>query len=121
YKNSQNFVNAVQAARQYVQHLDMLTIVAGACQSHFEALLLEGANFASSPGRIMIHALDPGYVAAKAAYTSIKETVQIADIAPHTMTGMEGLGGVETRGSHRLGMPKWKDLATLSVTPSIDL
>jgi len=121
YKNSQYFVNAVKAARQYERHLDMLTVVAGACQSHFEALLLAGANFASSPGRIMIHALDPVYVAAKAAYTSIKDTVQIADITPHTMTGTEGLGGIETRGSHRVGMPKWKDLSTLSVTPSIDL
>lgn len=120
YKNSQHFVGAVKAARQYERHLDMLTVVAGACQSHFEALLIAGANFASSPGRIMIHALDPVYVAAKAAYTSIKDTVQIADITPHTMTGTEGLGGVETRGSHRVGMPKWKDLSTLTVTPSID-
>ncbi|MBR2567997.1 MAG: sporulation peptidase YabG [Paenibacillus sp.] len=119
YKNSQNFVNAVKNARQYEKHLDMLTVIAGACQSHFEALIGAGANFASSPGRIMIHALDPVYVAAKASYTSIRDTVNIADIAPHTMTGTEGLGGVETRGSFRVGMPKWKDLSTLQVTPSI--
>ncbi|WP_028543457.1 sporulation peptidase YabG [Paenibacillus taiwanensis] len=119
YKNSQNFVNAVKTARQYERNLDMLTVIAGACQSHFEALLQNGANFASSPGRIMIHALDPAYVAAKAAYTSIRDTIHIADIAPHTITGTEGLGGIETRGSHRLGMPKWKDLSTLNVTPSV--
>lgn len=120
YKNSQNFVNAVKTARQYERDLDTLTVIAGACQSHFEALLYAGANFASSPSRIMIHALDPVYVAAKAAYTSIRDTVHIIDIAPHTMTGTEGIGGVETRGSHRVGMPKWKDLSTLSFTPSID-
>ena len=34
-----------------------LIIVAGACQSHFEALLQAGANFASSPGSVLIHAL----------------------------------------------------------------
>ncbi|WP_028595211.1 sporulation peptidase YabG [Paenibacillus assamensis] len=119
YKNSQHFVNAVRTARQYEKHYDLLNVVAGACQSHFEALLQVGANFASSPGRIMIHALDPVYVAAKAAYTSVKDTVQMADITPHMITGMEGLGGVETRGSYRVGMPKWKDLSSLQVTPSM--
>ena len=44
YKNSQNFVNAVQVARQYERNRDTLIIVAGACQSHFEALLRAGAN-----------------------------------------------------------------------------
>ncbi len=119
YKNSQNFVKAVQIARQFERHLDLLTVVAGACQSHFEALLQSGANFASSPGRIMIHALDPVYVAVKASYTSIGETVQIGDITSHTMTGLDGLGGIETRGSYRVGMPKWKDLSSLNVTPSV--
>jgi spore coat assemly protein len=93
--------------------------VAGACQSHFEALLQAGANFASSPGRIMIHALDPVYVAVRASYTSVKETMKIGDISPHTMSGIDGVGGIETRGSYRIGMPKWKDLSTLKVTPSV--
>lgn len=119
YKNSQNFVNAVHIARQFERHLDLMTIVAGACQSHFEALLQAGANFASSPGRIMIHALDPVYVAVRASYTSVKDTVKIGEISPHTMSGIDGVGGIETRGSYRIGMPKWKDLSTLKVTPSV--
>lgn len=119
YKNSQNFVNAVQTARQYERHLDLLTVIAGACQSHFEALLQAGANFASSPGRIMIHALDPAYVAVKASYTSIRDTVQIGDIAPHMVSGIDGVGGIETKGSYRVGMPKLKDLSTLNVTPTV--
>ncbi|WII37663.1 sporulation peptidase YabG [Paenibacillus thiaminolyticus] len=119
YKNSQNFVNAVHIARQFERHLDLMTIVAGACQSHFEALLQAGANFASSPARIMIHALDPVYVAVRASYTSVKDTVKIGEISPHTMSGIDGLGGIETRGSYRIGMPKWKDLSTLKVTPSV--
>ncbi|UHA75343.1 sporulation peptidase YabG [Paenibacillus sp. 481] len=119
YKNSQNFVNAILVARQYERNRDLLTIVAGACQSHFEALLQAGANFASSPGRVMIHALDPVNVAAKSAYTSIRDTVKIGDISPHTVTGIDGIGGIETRGSYRIGMPNWKDLSKIHVTPSV--
>lgn len=93
YKNSQNFVSAIQVARQYERHLDALTIVAGACQSHFEALLRAGANFASSPGRILIHALDPVYVASKAAFTSVRETVNMNDILHNTISGSQELAG----------------------------
>lgn len=106
YKNSAYFASAVKVARQYERNLDSLTIIAGACQSHFEALLQAGANFASSPGRILIHALDPVYIAAKAAFTPIKETMDIFDVIHHTISGMEGLGGIETRGSYRIGLPK---------------
>lgn len=105
YKNSQNFVNAVQAARQYERNRDSLIIVAGACQSHFEALLRAGANYASSPARVLIHALDPLCIAAKLSYTSVKETISMLDIVDLTVTGLEGLGGVETRGSYRMGIP----------------
>ncbi|MGG1514646.1 sporulation peptidase YabG [Paenibacillus oryzisoli] len=105
YKNSQNFVNAVHVARQYERNRDALIVVAGACQSHFEALLRAGANFASSPGRILIHALDPLSIAAKLSYTSVKETISMLDIVELTVTGLDGLGGVETRGSYRMGVP----------------
>jgi spore coat assembly protein len=105
YKNSHHFVNAVQIARQYERNLDSLVIIAGACQSYYEALLQAGANFASSPARVLIHALDPLYIAAKVSFTSIIDTVQIKDIIQHTMSGLEGLGGMETRGSHRIGLP----------------
>ncbi|MFP4978581.1 sporulation peptidase YabG [Paenibacillus sp. CN-4] len=119
YKNSQNFVAAVRTAREYERNFDALTIVAGACQSHFEALLQAGANFSSSPGRILIHALDPVYVAAKAALTSIRETVNLSDILQHTISGAQGVGGIETRGSYRIGMPGLQNLSTLKVTPSV--
>lgn len=108
YKNSLNFVNAVNAARQYERNRDALTVIAGACQSHFEALLQAGANFASSPGRILIHALDPVYIAAKVSFTSIKDTINIYDVIRHTMSGLDGVGGIETRGSYRKGLPKLK-------------
>ena len=118
YKNSQNFVNAIQVARQYDRHLDSLTIIAGACQSHFEALLQSGANFASSPARILIHALDPVYVAAKASFTSIKEIINMNDVLGNTISGTEGVGGIESRGSYRIGIPRLYDLSTLKVTPA---
>ncbi|MFD7525715.1 sporulation peptidase YabG [Paenibacillus chitinolyticus] len=110
YKNSLHFVRAVQVARQYQNNRDALTIVAGACQSHFEALLQAGANFASSPARVLIHALDPLCIAAKASYTSIRETVSMADLAGVTVTGLDGVGGIETRGSYRLGVPRLVNL-----------
>ncbi|WP_372814566.1 sporulation peptidase YabG [Paenibacillus sp.] len=106
YKNSHNFVNAVQAARQFEKSLDALTIIAGACQSHFEALLQAGANFASSPARVLIHALDPLCIAVKVAYTPIKETVNIVDVIGLTHSGLEGIGGIESLGSYRRGVPK---------------
>lgn len=106
YKNSHNFVNAIRIARQYERCLDSLTIIAGACQSHFEALMKAGANFASSPARVLIHALDPACIATKAAYTSVKETVNIVDVINNTISGFEGVGGIESRGSYRIGLPR---------------
>lgn len=105
YKNSYNFVKAIQVARQYERNRDTLTIIAGACQSHFEALLRAGANFASSPARILIHALDPVHIAAKVSYTSVKETVNMVDVISHTISGLKGIGGIESRGSYRIGLP----------------
>lgn len=116
YKNSSNFVNAVRVGREYERNRDTLTIVAGACQSHFEALLQAGANFASSPGRVLIHALDPVSIATKIAYTSIKETVDLYDVISDTMSGMEGLGGIETRGCFRIGLPRFADTSATSAT-----
>ncbi len=106
YKNSHNFVNAVRVARQFEKNRDVLTIVAGACQSHFEALMQAGANYASSPARVLIHALDPLCIAAKVAFTPIKDTVNIVDVIGLTHSGLEGLGGIESRGSYRRGVPR---------------
>ncbi|WP_308637015.1 sporulation peptidase YabG [Paenibacillus silvisoli] len=118
YKNSQNFVNAVRIARQYEKSKDSLVVVAGACQSHYEALLQNGANFASSPGRVLIHALDPVYVAIKASYTSIKDTINLADVIHGTISGIDGVGGIETLGKFRVGLPKPKTTLT-GVKPTV--
>ncbi|WP_106495615.1 sporulation peptidase YabG [Lentibacillus sp. Marseille-P4043] len=105
YRHSKYFAETVRAARSIAPQLDQLIIFAGACQSHFESLIRAGANFASSPSRINIHALDPVYIAAKIAYTPFMEKVSVWDALRNTLTGDKGMGGVETRGLLRTGMP----------------
>lgn len=109
YRNSSYFSETVREARKVEPNLDQLIIFAGACQSHFESLIRAGANFASSPARINIHALDPVYIAAKIAYTSFMEKVSISDVLRNTLTGERGMGGIETKGLHRIGMPYVND------------
>ncbi len=105
YRNTRFFVEAVRQARSWSSNLDQLIIFAGACQSHFESLIRAGANFASSPDRVNIHALDPVYVVAKVAYTPFMEKVNVYDVLKNTLTGEKGLGGMETRGLYRTGLP----------------
>jgi len=106
YYSSRYFVEAVREARRYEKSRDDLVIFAGACQSHYEAILAAGANFASSPQRVMIHAYDPVFVVEKIAYTSIYDPISIKDIIDGTITGFDGIGGMETRGKYRMGIPK---------------
>lgn len=106
YRTSKYFVRSSQIAREFQPSLDDLVIFAGACQSYFEAILAAGANFASSPTRIFIHAYDPVFIAEKVAFTPIGKTVDVNDAITASVTGAEGVGGVETRGKFRLGMPK---------------
>lgn len=105
YRHSKYFAETVREARKINPNLDQLVIFAGACQSHFESLIRAGANFASSPSRINIHALDPVYIAAKIAYTPFMESVSVWDAIKNTMTGDKGMGGIETKGLFRTGMP----------------
>lgn len=106
YRHSKHFVQAVKKAREYEPGRDDLVIFAGACQSHYEALIEAGANFASSPQRVLIHAFDPVFIVEKIAYSSISEVVSLKDILNNTITGIEGVGGIESRGRFRMGYPK---------------
>lgn len=105
YRNSKYFAETVREARRVNPHLDQLVIFAGACQSHFESIIRAGANFASSPYRINIHALDPVYITAKIAFTPFMESVNVTDAIRNTLTGEKGMGGIETRGLLRTGTP----------------
>ena len=106
YRNSYNFLKAVKEARKWEPNLDTLVIFAGACQSNYEALMKAGANYASSPGRIMIHALDPVFIVEKIACSRIDIVVPIEEILDQTITGVKGIGGFETRGKFRWAMPR---------------
>ncbi|MCD8501019.1 MAG: sporulation peptidase YabG [Bacillaceae bacterium] len=105
YRNTKYFAEAVRQARKFESHIDDLVIFAGACQSYFETLIKAGANFASSPSRVNIHALDPVYIAAKVSLTPFMDSISIWEILKNTLTGEKGLGGIETKGLLRRGLP----------------
>lgn len=106
YKNTSNFVNAVNEARKYEKSHDKLFIIAGACQSNYEDLIKAGANFASSPKRINIHALDPAIVAACLSFSNKNENIDIIKILDKTKYGPSGMGGIITKGSMYVGYPR---------------
>ncbi|WP_407305929.1 sporulation peptidase YabG [Desulfosporosinus sp. SB140] len=106
YRSSRYFVESVLEARRFQPNRDGLVIFAGACQSNYEAILAAGANFASSPKRMLIHAFDPVFVVERIAFTPMDQIVSVKDILMHTITGTDGVGGVETRGQMRRGYPR---------------
>lgn len=106
YRNSKYFIEAVKILRSHNSSYDELVIFAGACQSCYESILEAGANFASSPNRVLIHCLDPVLVCERIAYTRIDEIVSIRDVIENTITGIKGIGGLQTRGKYREGYPK---------------
>ena len=106
YKNSDNFINSIKEARKYEKSHEKLIIIAGACQSNYEELIKAGANFASSPKRINIHALDPAIVAAKMSLSSISEDIDLKDILEKTKYGSKGMGGIVTKGTMHIGYPR---------------
>ncbi len=105
YRTSKFFVQSVKEARKYEPDLDNLPIFAGACQSMYSDILKAGANYASSPRRVLIHALDPVFVCQKIAFTSIDKIVSPVEVIGSTITGADGIGGLQTRGKYRNGYP----------------
>lgn len=106
YKNTSSFVEAVSEARKYEKSHDKLFIIAGACQSNYEDLIKAGANFASSPKRINIHALDPAIVASCLSFSNKNEDIDIIKILDKTKYGPSGMGGIITKGSMYIGYPR---------------
>jgi spore coat assembly protein len=101
YENSKYFVDTVRKIRKHYL-IDSVVIIAGACGSHFEALIASGANFASSPKRINTHTYDPAIVAIKIASTPITNLVDFNNILKYIENGREAIGGIETFGKMRL-------------------
>ena len=106
YKNSNNFINAIKRARKFEKSQEKLIIIAGACQSNYEELIKAGANFASSPKRINIHALDPAIIASFIALSSKNKTIDIMKILSSTKYKEEGMGGIITNGTMYMGYPR---------------
>lgn len=106
YKNSINFVNAVKEARSYEKSHDKLIIIAGACQSDYEELIKAGANFASSPKRINIHALDPAVIATSISLSDVTQDIDLKGILDKTKYGSSGIGGIKTKGTMYIGYPR---------------
>ena len=99
YRNSRYFIETVKEARRYdKENGKNLVIFAGACQSYFEAIMSAGANFASSPARILIDFLDPLIVAETIALTERYKYVTIDDIASELRDGRNGISGVGANG-----------------------
>lgn len=106
YKNSKYFIDAVRIAREYEKSHEKLVIIAGACQSDYEGLIKSGANFASSPKRINIHALDPAIIAVNVSLTEKDKKINIKDLLNKTKYGKNGLGGIMGSGMMYVGYPR---------------
>lgn len=103
YKNSKYFIETVKEARRYERDTGSnIVIFAGACQSYYEALIMAGANFASSPARILIDFLDPLVIAEKVATTDGIEYITIGDLENKLRDGRRGVGGIGAYGKQKV-------------------
>ena len=103
YRNSRHFIQTVKEARRYDDtHDKKLVIFAGACQSYFEAIMDAGANFASSPARILIDFLDPLIVAKNVAITDKNKYITIDDFVNELRDGKKGINGIGARGKKNI-------------------
>ena len=106
YKNTEYFIKAVKEARKYEKAHDKLIIIAGACQSNYEELIKAGANYASSPKRVNIHALDPAIIATTIALTKRNEEIDLIALLAKTKYGKDGIGGIMGNGVMYVGYPR---------------
>ena len=101
YINSRYFFNTCRIIRSKYSK-DHIFLIAGACQSNFEAMIASGCNFAMSKKRVNIHALDPAIVAIKAATTPFDKILYPKEIFDYTVSKNNGIGGIESYGKMRL-------------------
>lgn len=106
YQNSANFIKSVTNARKYEKSHEKLIIIAGACQSDYEDLIKAGANYASSPKRVNIHALDPAIIAVTVALSERNKPIDLIKLLDRTKYGAEGMGGIMGSGVMYIGYPR---------------
>lgn len=98
YRNSRYFVKAVNEARMWNQNNNDLVIFAGACQSYYEALISAGANFASSPARILIDFMDPLIVAEEISIANKNRIIRMSDLESKIRNGRKAISGIGANG-----------------------
>ena len=91
YRNSKYFISSVMNARKWNKSSDKLVIFAGACQSFYEAIMDAGADFASSPGRILIDFIDPLIVAKVVATTDKNVYISAKEVSKMMKEGEQGV------------------------------
>ena len=101
YKNSKYFMQVVKKAREWEKSEEKLIIFAGACESFYEALIIAGANFASSPARIMIEYRDPLIIASKIAMKNENKKITMKDLKPYLRSNYNGIGGKWAKGQKK--------------------
>ena len=99
YTNSAHFVKGVKKIRNKYPNA---VIIAGACQSNFEALIANGADFASSPKRRNVHIFDPVVIAIAVSTTSIRKIVDFQKQEKYIEGFKESYSGLETYGKMRM-------------------
>lgn len=98
YKNSKYFIETVRLARKWENSEEKLIIFAGACESFYEEIMLAGANFASSPTRIMVEYRDPLIIASQIANTDSNKYLNMDDLLPNLKSNYNGIGGTRAKG-----------------------
>ena len=98
YRNSRYFVKSVNEARRWNSDKNELVIFAGACQSYYEAIMSAGANFASSPARILIDFMDPLIVAEEISITNKNKLIMMSDLEGKIRNGRRAAGGIGAKG-----------------------
>lgn len=101
YTNTKYFMETVKKIRLKKSNYECC-VIAGACQSNFEAIIASGADFASSPKRINVHTFDPAIIAIKVASTSFVRVVDLDETFKIIENGRNAYGGLETLGKMRL-------------------
>ena len=102
YKNSKFFIQTVKNARIWEPSKEKLIIFAGACESFYEAIMIEGANFASSPARIMVEYRDPVIIASIIAQTPKEQSIKMKDLIPYLKSHYKAIGGNTARGQKNI-------------------
>ena len=101
YKNSRFFIETVKNARKETNK-DDLVIFAGACQSFFEAIMDSGANYASSPARVLIDFMDPLIIAERIAITPENKNITMTEMSNILKDNNKRIGGRTSKGKKKI-------------------